>query len=604
MGSIDRRAFLKGAIATGAGAVVMSSLAACANGAGGDAGSAADGEGGEVTGREPKFSFDTPPDPIPESDIVETKECEVLVVGGGVAGSAAAARASELSDSVQIIESGYSWGLPRSATTGFGSEVQKSMGYEFTDELRHQVILDTYMISGRYQSRIDLIANYIDYSGSMCDWIKGIYQAAGGDLTVAPPWGNDSVEEKGVAVATIATPSASGGTQLTDYYGSFELSHTPVGPADEETGEDWSWVAALGEYALANGAAVDFQTKGVRLERDDVQDGKSGRVTAVIAQNADGQYVRYKASKGIILAVGDYMQDKEMLQKYAPLALNNFCDFSNIWCDGAMQKAAMWCGATMDTMASLDAWPGQTITGKCLRPDPKEGPLWAMSSGWSWNPAVASFPMLYLTTGGERFTNEETENGTGCMRMANCLCSVCPGGYAWSIWDSAWETKFEGIIPSVTPFCINTPEEVEIDIAEGLTYKCESIEEIAEVTGMPLDVLQESIDEYNAVCASGDDRKFLKNPMWLKPIDTPPYYVAGIGMGIECVRGGLTMDGKLRVIDAEGKAIEGLYAVGNTGGSFYGNVYPSMVGGTGTGHGMTFGMLAAEEIMGQSRLHG
>ena len=73
-------------------------------------------------------------------------------------------------------------------------------------------------------------------------------------------------------------------------------------------------------------------------------------------------------------------------------------------------------------------------------------------------------------------------------------------------------------------------------------------------------------------------------------------------LGIECVRGGLTMDGKLRVTDTEGVPIAHLYAVGNTGGAFYGNTYPSMIGGTDAGHGMTFGMLTAEEVMGQSRL--
>lgn len=68
------------------------------------------------------------------------------------------------------------------------------------------------------------------------------------------------------------------------------------------------------------------------------------------------------------------------------------------------------------------------------------------------------------------------------------------------------------------------------------------------------------------------------------------------------MRGDLTMDGKLRVADTEGAPIPHLYAVGNNGGSFYGNTYPSMIGGTGTGHGMAFGMIVAEEIMGKSRL--
>ena len=598
---IDRRAFLKGAVATGAVAAAGAALSACSS-AGGDAGSAADpaGEGGLG---QPHYSFDVPPDPIAESDIVETKECEILIVGGGVAGTAASARASELSDSVRIIESGYSWGLPRSVTTGYGSQIMKDAGMEFTDEIRDNLILDMYMCSARYQARIDLISTYIDCSGDMCDWVKGIFNKYGGDLVFTAPWGSGDVDDKGVVRSTIYEKSPTDNHDFEHYFDSYELGHTPTGPADEETGEEWNWVACLGNYAVDNGAQVDFQTKGVRIERDDVQDGKSGRVTAVIAQNADGQYVRYKASKGVIIACGDYMRDPEMLEKYAPYALNNYYDFSNIWCDGAMQKAAIWCGAGFDTMATLDAWPGQTITGKVLRPDPSEGALWAMSNGWCWYPAVASYPMLYLTSTGERFTNEEEEHNPGLMRMANCIASVCPGGFCWSIWDSAWESKFEGMIPQFTPFCINSPEQIEVDVSEGLTYKCDTIEEMAEAINMPVEKLQRNIDEYNAICAEGRDAKYLKSSKWLKPIDTPPYYVAGIGMGIECVRGGLTLDGWLRCLDVDGQPIEGLYAVGNSGGSFYGNCYPPMTGGSGTGHGMTFGMLAAEEIMGQSRLH-
>ena len=549
---------------------------------------------GAVDGHEAHFSFETAPEAIPEDQIVRTVESEILIVGAGVSGSAAAARASELSDSVQIIESSKTWGKPRSSTTGYNSQIQRDAGIEFDPDVRRGMILDTYMSSGRYQVRLDLLTYYIDYSGAMIDWIAPIIREAGGDLIYNPPFSTNGSEVS----TSIATKSASNHTEVTTFYDVYELALTPVGPLDPETGSKFNWVKAIGEHAVKNGAKVDFNTKGMRLERDP----ETGRATACIAQNAEGEYIRYKASKGIILAAGDFMRDHEMLEKYAPLALNNYYDFSNDQCDGQMHKAAMWIGAGMDSMATLDAWPGQTVTGKVLRPAPDTHPLWAMSEGWSWNPAVAAFPMLFLNQQGERFTNEETEDLSGCMRMANCLATVPAGSYAWSIWDSAWQEKFAGQIPEMTAFGINTPEQMEIDVAEGLTYKCDTLEELAEVTGISFDALKASIDEYNKVCETGDDVKFLKAKRWLKPIDTPPYYVAGIGFGIECVRGGLLLDGKLRVIDTEGEPIEGLYAIGNTGGSFYGNIYPSMIGGTGTGHGMTFGMLAAEEILGASRL--
>lgn len=598
MGTMDRRSFLKGALATGVlGAGAFMTGCGTSQTDGGDA--PADGAATEGSAAEgARFSFEVAPEPIPESDIKETIECEILIVGAGISGNAAAARASELSDNVRVIEAGYSFGLSRSSTTGYNTKYQRALGLEFTDELRDQIIMDTYMLSGRYQARIDLISLYIDHSGAMLDWAGDIMEKAGAVITYAAPFAQTG-EKLEAGTLTVAGNKKS----MTNYYDLFELSHNFVGPNPQE---EFHWNGAMGEYAQSNGAVFDFQTKGIRIERS--EEGEKA-VTGVIAQNADGEYIRYNASKGVILAAGDYMRDHEMLEKYCPLALNNYYDFSCAYNDGAMHKAAMWIGAGMDTMATLDAWPGQTITGKILRPNPKEtedpalAAVWAMSDSWSWNPAVASYPMLYVTKQGERFTNEETEAVTGCMRMANCLASVPADGFAWSVWDGGWQEKFGTAVTPITPFSINTQEQIDnVDIPEGLTFKADTLEELAALMGVPEERFMKTVEEYNAACAAGRDNLFLKNPMWLKPLDTPPYYGAGIGMGIECVRGGLTMDGKLRVTDTDGAPIPHLYTVGNTGGSFYGNTYPSMIGGTGTGHGMTFGMLAAEEILGASRL--
>ena len=38
------------------------------------------------------YSWETPPTPVPESDIAETVTAEVLVIGGGISGLAASAR--------------------------------------------------------------------------------------------------------------------------------------------------------------------------------------------------------------------------------------------------------------------------------------------------------------------------------------------------------------------------------------------------------------------------------------------------------------------------------------------------------------------------------
>ena len=47
--------------------------------------------------RSPKrgYSWETPPAPIPETEIVETLEADAVIIGGGISGLAAAARITD-----------------------------------------------------------------------------------------------------------------------------------------------------------------------------------------------------------------------------------------------------------------------------------------------------------------------------------------------------------------------------------------------------------------------------------------------------------------------------------------------------------------------------
>ncbi len=57
---------------------------------------------------------------------------------------------------------------------------------------------------------------------------------------------------------------------------------------------------------------VFYQTPAVRL----VMDGK--RVAGVIGKRADGSYVQFNAAKAVILATGDYTNNKAMVERWCP----------------------------------------------------------------------------------------------------------------------------------------------------------------------------------------------------------------------------------------------------------------------------------------------
>jgi fumarate reductase flavoprotein subunit len=173
-----------------------------------------------------------------------------------------------------------------------------------------------------------------------------------------------------------------------------------------------------------------------------------------------------------------------------------------------------------------------------------------------------------------------------------------PEGRVWSLWDSAWRTKFP-LIPEKTPASLNTPDQVELDVREGLTVRADTLEELAELIDVPAPNLLATVARYNQLCAKGHDDDCFKEAVWIQPLDTPPHHAAGIGAAITGTRGGVKVNNDMQVVDKKGRVIPGLYAVGNNAGSFYGMVYPPQLEGSGIGHAFTFAYLAAQHAVRQ-----
>jgi len=337
---------------------------------------------------------------------------------------------------------------------------------------------------------------------------------------------------------------------------------------------------------MEHGATYHYNTTAEQLVRDD-----DGRVSGVVARNEDGEYTRFRAESGIILAAGDFINDEDMVSVYCPYLAKNVNNFSNQYCTGDGHKMAIWVGADMDQIVAGDIFPGQTITGRNMHP---EEPYWALYMDWWWCPAVASMPMLYVDIAGYRYANENLpfqQNAVAAISM--------PEGRIWSIWDGAWQTKFP-MIPEKTPASRNTPEQIEIDLQEGITSKANTLEALAKQIEVPPKNLQTTVARYNELCSKGHDDDCLKEAMWMQPIDTPPFYAAGIGAAITGTRGGVKVNANMQVLDKKGRVISGLYAVGNNAGSFYGMVYPPQIEGSGIGHAQTFAYIAAKHAAAQS----
>ena len=105
--------------------------------------------------------------------------------------------------------------------------------------------------------------------------------------------------------------------------------------------------------------------------------------------------------------------------------------------------------------------------------------------------------------------------------------------------------------------------------------------------------VQKTVDRYNELCAKGSDDDFGKNSTFMRAIDTPPFIVVPheLGMGLSAIIGGLLINADNQVLKAdEHTPIDGLFAVGNASGQFFGGVdYPMDIEGLSIGRAITSG---------------
>jgi hypothetical protein len=549
---MNRRDFLKGTALVG-GAATLFGLAGCAAGAGGgtDGGGgtgdqmsspgagAESGEGAASTG----YSWEMPPTPIPDDQISETFDSDFVVVGAGIAGMVAACRAAELG-SVQVLEKASFVGPIREGGWAYNCQLQKDAGIEFTEDDKNGVIERFLKICQNVQVKGENLVHFADNSAPFYDWIAPLLIADGIDVHV------DTL------------------------YGPYGIS---LGRSGYPQNDDYQ--ASLRGYAEQKGAVIHFETPGKQLIQD-----TEGRVIGVIAQNAAGEYLRFNASKGVLISTGGINHNPELMERFYPRAqyiasleqaLPSNTGDGNIMClqIGADHDELLW-GDMLEVSAQGGSDP-ETVLGLNMV-------------------CVGSLPLLWVNTNGERCMNEGgnqlVPEGVAYMAEMNSTNGILaqPEGIVWSIWDSAWEEKLADVtdqgnsfglwgkasdpdypgLPS--PFGYNTRDKLAQQLENGITLQANSIEELAAKMEVPTDVFKKTVDRYNANCGAGIDRDFFKDSKWLIGIDAPPYYAAKLGSSMFATRGGVKVNYRSQVLDKAGSPIPGLYAAGVISGNIVG----------------------------------
>lgn len=499
------------------------------------------------------------PEGIPDSDIVETVETDVLVIGAGLAGVAAALSAAENGLDVIVSEK-----MEKISERGAGAgTINCSDSVSFPDGTCKSVedAQFRWMQTCGNRPNEALVAQYLNRSGEAGDWLAEKARAHGCHIGIWDGYSRNPLlpDEPGYLVIN-------GGDDL-------DMPDMPfVGPE------------VLYLDSVEAGATYLFESPAEQLVKDD-----SGAVVGAVL-NTDEGYKKVLASKGTVLATGDIGGSEEMCDYYCPIANtipNIYTPMGANTGDG--HKMALWAGAQMQ----------ETPFPTALHPQRWADPSSNQLEG----------PFLYVNEQGDRFFNEGTWVQARSLQIMQNTANDC----AYSIFDASWPDDlmdsfssgggmFWDMFREKGTSTYQTTVDYYADSIEqyldDVYFKADTLEELAQKIGVPADTFADTVARYNELCATGYDEDFHKNRQFLYPIETPPFYASKVGAVLLVVVGGIQISTNLRCLDSEGEEIEGLYAVGNVSGDLHAVDYPINVPGNSHGRALTQGYLIGRMLAG------
>ena len=499
---------------------------------------------------------------VDEADITETVECEVLVVGAGSSGCFAAAAAAEAgADTLLIDRFGHDMASGiRDTLAACGSSEQLVDGADVDKQVAARYICDWSQGYARYS----LAKLWADRSGETIDWYTNVLAESGISF-------RHEIDE-----------------HQTSNYQYLDVGHS-IQYTDNYT-ETLAMDAVL-DYAEGHGLTVRYETTMVKLEKDG-----SGRVTGIIAKNADDSYLRINASKGVILGCGGYSGNEEMMKALQPQSVEQTCvNYSKPGAKGDGIKACLWAGAIMDTTHTA-----MIFDRGAVKPDYAGEPGKASDGMMSW---MGSQPFLKVNLKGERFINEYLP-----YDMVLHAAASQPHHTYCTIWDSKYPEDCEKfathgcsrLYPHVNGTAPVFPMETVIGMNEdleeqGYIVQADTVEELAEKLGLPVDTFTATVEHYNELAANGEDTDFGKESYRLSTLTEAPFYgVRQCGGYLICTMDGIQIDDNMHALDANYQPIPGLYVIGDMSGNYFSHSYPNLMSGAAAGRSATFGRLAGQ----------
>ncbi|MEV7794275.1 FAD-dependent oxidoreductase [Streptomyces sp. NPDC087512] len=322
---------------------------------------------------------------------------------------------------------------------------------------------------------------------------------------------------------------------------------------------------------------------------------ENGRVTGVRVALPGAREVTVRATGGVVLASGGFSHDQELREKYLPAPTSADWSSAPEGQTGDGLRAGMAVGAAVDLMDRVWGAPSVVVPPASGAEEGRGRPFFLV--------AERGIPgMVIVDSAGERYANEAAPY----HRFVDAMYAADRPGAStvpsWLVLDATAKSRylFMGLFPG-QPFPRPWLE-------SGFVKKAGTVGELAVRIGADPERLRATVHRFNGFARAGRDEDFhrgdsvydryygdptLPNPN-LAPLERGPFYAVPVHPGDIGTKGGLVTDATGRVLREDGTVIEGLYASGNVSSAVMGATYPGP--GATIGPAMTFGWLAADHI--------
>ena len=440
-----------------------------------------------------------------------TMSTDVVVVGAGGAGLAAALTAAQNGADVVVLEKmamvGGASSMAGGGTNATGSQWQQSYGIEDSPEAYFMDIME----NGHFFSDARTLWLYANTQGAAFDWL---------------------VAEDGAALPYVNTqPSPS-------------AEHS-YGRTFSPEGGGAGVVSALQQKVTDLGVEILLETPAQELMVTD------GTVTGVKALAADGTPYEITANS-VILATGGYGANTDML----PETVTSLPYAGAVSATGDGLNMATAIGADAINLDKVNIQPHSIILPDGRGQHTFQGCLAMYNKTGS----------ILVSDQGVRFVNEQGS--------ANDIkAGMEQNEHSYLIMDAAsFETYAQTCIASHNFTQEQLDQWLEANGTSNPVFAhADNLEDLAAIVGIPSGALTETVERYNGFVSAGEDTDFGRKVS--TAMGDGPYYAVEMNLRYYATLGGLHINDNMQVLDTDGQPIQGLYAAGEVVGGVVGDIY-------------------------------